>query len=160
LPSEPRSSINIGSISGGSAINRIASHATCEVEIRSEEAETLGRLVDSLQSIIRYQQEVEADVRLTHLGSRPAGGLPAGHPLVQAAQQATLRVANLPLALKAGSTDASWPLSLGLPAVCVGITRGGNAHSAEEYVEVAPIAQGYRSALALVRLASHLASSS
>jgi len=160
LPSEPRSSINIGSISGGSAINRIASHATCEVEMRSEEAETLGRLVATLQSIVQHQQKVEADVRLTHIGSRPAGELPAGHPLVQAAQQAALRAANLPLALKSGSTDASWPLSLGLPAVCVGITRGGNAHSGEEYVEVAPIAQGYRSALALVRLASRLASPS
>lgn len=156
LPTVPRSSLNIGSISGGSAINRLAHQATCEMELRSEEAETLRQLVVEMQSIVRPRQELETEIRLTHLGSRPGGELPAAHPLVQAARQAAQGEAELPLTLKAGSTDASWPLSLGLPAVCVGITRGGNAHSADEYVEVAPIGPGYRSALALVRLASLL----
>jgi acetylornithine deacetylase/succinyl-diaminopimelate desuccinylase-like protein len=41
-----------------------------------------------------------------------------------------------------GSTDANIPLAMGIPAVCVGITTGGNAHTVDEYIDVEPVTQG------------------
>jgi di/tripeptidase len=58
------------------------------------------------------------------------------------------------LRLETGSTDASLPLSLGLPAICVGITRGGGAHSQAEFIEIEPIAAGYQALRGLIRRAA------
>jgi len=54
----------------------------------------------------------------------------------------------------AGSTDANIPLSLGVPALALGITRGGGIHSAGEWVEIAPMRTGVKQ---LVLLSAALA---
>jgi di/tripeptidase len=40
------------------------------------------------------------------------------------------------------STDANIPLSRGIPAVTLGVTRGGGAHTRGEWIEIAPLARG------------------
>jgi di/tripeptidase len=44
--------------------------------------------------------------------------------------------------LNIGSTDANVPLSRGWPAICVGITTGGGAHTMDEFIDIRPIEQG------------------
>ena len=53
-------------------------------------------------------------------------------------------------ALHAGSTDCNIPLSLGIPAVCVGMVEGAGAHTREEYVEIDSLVKGYRCAFACI----------
>ena len=48
------------------------------------------------------------------------------------------------------STDCNIPLSLGIPAVCVGTYRGTGAHTREESVEKDSLKTGLRIALNLV----------
>ncbi len=157
LPQEPRSSFNIGSLRGGTGVNRLAEQAACEIEFRSEAPGTLHGLVLEMERRVDPHQTSAEVVRLVHLGSRPAGELSADHPLVQAAIQATRHSTGVAPDLSAGSTDASLPISLGLPAVCIGITRGGRAHSMDEFIEISSIAPGYEAVLGTVRLACRLA---
>ena len=51
-------------------------------------------------------------------------------------------------ALEIGSTDASIPISLNYPAVCIGLTYGSGAHSLDEYIELAPLELGYNALMA------------
>jgi acetylornithine deacetylase/succinyl-diaminopimelate desuccinylase-like protein len=44
--------------------------------------------------------------------------------------------------LTVGSTDANIPLSLGIPAVVMGISTGGGAHTLNEYIDTDPIGKG------------------
>jgi acetylornithine deacetylase/succinyl-diaminopimelate desuccinylase-like protein len=44
--------------------------------------------------------------------------------------------------LNIGSTDANEPLSRGFPAICIGLTTGGGAHTLGEYIDTKPVAQG------------------
>jgi len=44
--------------------------------------------------------------------------------------------------LTIGSTDANIPLSKGLPALVLGLTRGSGAHTLDEAIEVEPVEQG------------------
>jgi di/tripeptidase len=69
------------------------------------------------------------------IGDRPSGEIGADHPLVAAAERA-LGGAGLTGRpdLRISSTDANIPLSRGIPAGCVGITEGGNAHRLEEWI--------------------------
>jgi hypothetical protein len=50
----------------------------------------------------------------------------------------------------ASSTDANVPISLGVPAVCIGMSRGGLGHTTDEFIQVPPIADGLAQLLALV----------
>ena len=56
----------------------------------------------------------------------------------------------LPLKVHAGSTDCNIPLSLGIPAVCVGVVAGAGAHTREEYVCIDSFVKGYRCAFACI----------
>jgi len=156
LPSKPRTSLNLGLLEGGTAINAIAAQASLEVDLRSEDE----NIVAGLEAAVRLQASAQAssDVRVDSesIGSRPGGGIPADHPLVAAVVRC-LHAQGVPdVHLGAGSTDASAPLSLGLPAVCIGVTRGSMAHTQDESIEIAPIAQGYAALLETVREASRL----
>jgi acetylornithine deacetylase/succinyl-diaminopimelate desuccinylase-like protein len=52
--------------------------------------------------------------------------------------------------LTAASTDANIPLSRNMPAVVMGITTGGGAHTTHEYIDVEPIEKGMDSIVRFV----------
>ena len=63
---------------------------------------------------------------------------------------AALKQVDIEGILKTGSTDGNIPLADGCPTVTIGITRGGNAHRLDEYIETAPIAAGIQQIILLV----------
>jgi acetylornithine deacetylase/succinyl-diaminopimelate desuccinylase-like protein len=142
-PSEPRSTLNIGRIDGGTSINTIANRASMKIDLRSEDIEALGHLEAWAKEVVHAPQNNDVKVEMKLIGERPGGGLSKNHPLVQTAIKALKECGEKDIHLRLGSTDASVPLSLGRPAICVGVTRGGNAHSLNEYIEIEPINRGY-----------------
>ena len=137
-------------VDGGTSINTIANRASMKVDLRSEEIETLLNLEAQIMDLINSYQNKQSDIKLSLIGERPGGGLSERHPLVQVAVQALRECGEKIIHLKPGSTDASVPLSLGLPAICIGITRGGNAHSLTEYIELEPISRGYNALMSTI----------
>src|SRR5690606_17157499 len=71
------------------------------------------------------------------LGERPAGFTDPRHPLTLAALD-TLRQVGIEPCLDASSTDANVPIARGIPAICIGLTRGGRGHSVDEFIEIRP----------------------
>lgn len=154
-PQQPRTTFNIGIIEGGTSVNTIAQHASLELDLRSEEPAALETLVHQVHSIIaRYQtvrwQQAGVSVTSTLIGDRPGGAIADDHPLVHAAIASLQAVRVKPqLTMRISSTDANIPLSRGIPAVCVGVTEGGNAHRTDEWIATPPIASGLRHLLGL-----------
>lgn len=72
------------------------------------------------------------------------------HPLVRLAQRC-LKEQGIAPNLTIGSTDANVPLSLGLPAICVGLSKGSGAHTQQEYVYTKPLQSGLAQLAALVQ---------
>ncbi len=143
MPSAPRSTLNIGLMRGGASINSVAASAEMEVDLRSEEPSTLESLVQQVEEVVRQQMEDGLQVHLEVIGERPCGGIAPSHPLVRMAMKVLEEAGVSPVYLERGSTDASVPLSRGLPAICLGLTYGGGAHSLEEYIEIEPLQKGY-----------------
>jgi acetylornithine deacetylase/succinyl-diaminopimelate desuccinylase-like protein len=52
--------------------------------------------------------------------------------------------------LTSGSTDANVPLSKGYPAVVLGISTGGSAHTVHEYINIEPAALGLEQLVSFV----------
>jgi len=141
LPSNPRTTMNVGVISGGISINTIAAEACFELDLRSEGEEALAELVREAQTLISVANKPEVKVVAEQIGSRPAGGIPASHPLVKLAERSLIQQSIEPM-LVIGSTDANIPLSRGYPTVCLGISTGEGAHTMGEFIHTEPVAQG------------------
>ena len=75
------------------------------------------------------------------LGKRPAGQVAVTSRIVVAAAE-ILRSLSYSPAADASSTDANAAIAMGLPAVCIGLTTGGNAHRLDEYIDLAPVKTG------------------
>ncbi|MSO94550.1 MAG: M20/M25/M40 family metallo-hydrolase [Thermoleophilia bacterium] len=135
---EPDVAVNVGVISGGGAVNAIAARAEAIVEVRSLDEATLDMFeerIGGLSVTPPSQLAVEA------LGRRPAGRLDRGHPLLAAVRDVR-RQLGLTDTLGDGSTDANAALALGIPALCLGCSRGHDMHALGERIEVASLADG------------------
>lgn len=150
LPSNPRTTMNVGKIQGGTSINTIPAEAWLELDLRSEGQAELAELVEEVERLIeagsRQGVQIEAEV----IGQRPAGEMPAGHPLVKLAE-ACVREVGLEPILTSGSTDANIPLSKGYPALVLGVTQGGGAHTKGEFIETEPVEKGMKQLARFVR---------
>ena len=144
LPNEPRWSLNIGRIEGGTSINTIAPEAWMELDLRAENGETLESLDKLVFDVVNGNADTDVTIEAEQIGHRPTGELPADHPLILVACQALHESGIRDCLLETGSTDASVPLSLNLPAICIGLTYGAGAHSLEEYIDIQPLRLGYR----------------
>jgi len=150
LPTAPRTTLNVGKISGGISVNTIAPEAALELDLRSEGAETLIEVARQVEALARGVERAGVAVEVQVVGERPAGEMPADHPLVRLAQEC-LRAQGIAPNLNIGSTDANAPLSRGIPAITIGLTTGSGAHTVHEYINVKPLEKGMEQ---LVRLVS------
>ncbi len=141
VPEKPRTSINVGTISGGISVNTIAAEASLELDLRSEDEGALEELVKSVQGMVEKSQKPEVQVDIELIGQRPAGEISKNHPLVALAVQG-LEMVGIQPRLNVGSTDANIPLSLGYPAICLGLTTGDGAHTKKEYINLPPLELG------------------
>ncbi len=141
LPAHPRTTMNIGKISGGTSVNVIAPEASLELDLRSEGQQALAELVSAVDKSIQQVSRPGVSFEVEVIGQRPAGEIRASHPLVMLARDC-LREQGLEAGLISGSTDANVPLSRGYPAIVLGVTTGGSAHTIHEYINTAPVAQG------------------
>ena len=145
LPSRPRTTLNVGSIEGGTSINAIPSRAVVKVDLRSSHPGHLQQIEQQLRrAVAQACAEAQAHSaaalgRLQHsvtlIGSRPAGELSASSPLL-----AAIRAVDAQLGIQSqtqiASTDANIPLSLGLEAVSLGAGgAGGGAHTMDEWFD-------------------------
>ena len=156
VPQTPRTSFNIGRIGGGTSVNTIAQEAWMELDLRSESPETLLWLDGQVQRIVERRADAHRarddglTLRHEQIGHRPAGALPFEHPLVQAActilQELGIEERS---DARISSTDANVPLSRNIPAVCVGLTDGGDAHRLSEWIDPLPLVKGMQQLLYL-----------
>jgi tripeptide aminopeptidase len=152
LPRSPKTTLNVGMISGGVSVNTIAPDASCLLDLRSIDESALRRLSDRVTRLVdRSNRADSVEYTAESIGERPAGVVPADSPIVQIAAS-TLAALGLEPSFDASSTDANVPIAAGIPAVCVGLTTGGNVHRTDEYIDVEPVAMGVTQ-LALLTLA-------
>lgn len=150
LPREPRTTMNVGKISGGTSINVIAAEASLELDLRSEGQAALEKLIVTVEKIIRQANRPGVSFETEVIGQRPAGELNQNHPLIRLAE-ACVRAQGLESILTTGSTDANIPLSKGYPALVLGVTTGGGAHTKDEYINLEPMAKGMEQLVNFVR---------
>ncbi len=152
MPGSPRTTLNIGVISGGTTVNSIASNAFFDIDLRSASSQTLSFIETQVFTLANNFNQGDVHIRIEPIGKREAGEIPADYPLVQAARCVIEDLGLVPK-LEIGSTDANLPLSRGLPALCIGLSQGAKAHTMEEFIYTAPARNGLTQILQLLQVA-------
>jgi tripeptide aminopeptidase len=167
LPQEPRTTLNLGTIHGGTSVNSIPESAAATIDFRSTSAEQLLRLEVALHRAVEdavelwnakakaNAQAVSSRLRgplayaIDIIGNRPAAQLPDESPLLEALR-AVDRHLGLQTSVRLGSTDANIPLSLNIPSLSMGAGgEGGGAHTLAEWYSAKDRELGLRRVLLL-----------
>lgn len=144
VPGSPRTTFNVGIVSGGTSVNTISPLGAMEVDLRSESPEELQALDTKLRNAVQQAVDEEnarapgstgpVTVKWIDMGVRPAV-LVNNNSYIARAATASGKALGFTPETGASSTDANFPMSLGVPAITMdggGVGRG--AHSiAESY---------------------------
>lgn len=142
VPVSPKTTFSVGMVAGGTSVNSIAMSSSMDIDFRSERQDILDQLDARLRRLVAEAVAAEKarwpsstvglEGVIAYIGRRPAGGQPDEAPIVQAAIAAARRLGFTP-SIAASSTDANYPMSLGIPAVTIdGGGDGRGAHSTSE----------------------------
>jgi acetylornithine deacetylase/succinyl-diaminopimelate desuccinylase-like protein len=161
LPDEPRTTLNLGTIHGGTSVNSIPESATATVDFRSTSAEELIRLEVALHRAVEDAVEYwnarggvlrgrgSLNFSISKIGDRPAARLADDSPILETLR-AVDRHLGLQTGVRLGSTDGNIPLSLGVAAISVGAGgEGGGAHTLREWYSARDREIGLRRVLLL-----------
>ena len=161
LPEDPRTTLNVGTIRGGTSVNSIPESASASVDLRSTDANQFVRLEVALHravedAVSHWNQQTKATANtgdkplsfsITKIGDRPSATLPDESPLLDVLR-AVDRHLRLRTDLRLGSTDANIPLSVGVPSLSMGAGgEGGGAHTQAEWYNAKDRETGLRRVL-------------
>lgn len=146
VPANPKTTFNVGVLSGGTSVNSIPASVQMDVDLRSESCAELTKINDAFLAVVRQavdeensarstrEGKIEADPKL--IGDRPCGETAATAPIIQTTTAAVKSFGLVP-SYQISSTDSNVPMNMGIPAVTIGRGGpGGRAHSPDEWVDV------------------------
>lgn len=147
VPERPTTTLNVGTVQGGTSVNSVPESATASIDFRSTSSDELLRLEVALHRAVEDAvEQTNAAAKnvgnrnrgaltftIEKIGDRPTGALAADSPVLEALR-AVDRHLGIQTDLRLGSTDANIPISLGIPALSVGAGGdGGGAHTVAEW---------------------------
>ena len=150
VPTDPKTTFNIGIIAGGTSVNSIPESATMKVDLRSASSEEITKLEKQLRETLdqavmeismppkrRRDGNPVLSYQMKLIGNRPAAELKPNSRLLAVVQAVDQHLGNS-ARLQRASTDANIPLSMGKEAVAIGAGgAGGGAHTLHEWFDPA-----------------------
>lgn len=149
-----RTTYNVGTISGGTSVNTIAQSAKMLCEYRSGDRECLAIMQEKFEAIFEQAKSNRVQVKVNKVGDRPCSNIDDAkiEVLRRIVKPVIEDVTGEPVTFKSASTDCNIPLSLGIPAICIGVFRGKGGHTREEWVEKASLIPGMEIAIKLAAI--------
>ncbi|QJP13358.1 acetylornithine deacetylase [Starkeya sp. ORNL1] len=144
----PWSSVHVGSLHGGGALNLVPDRAVLEFEVRTlpgtDAADVIARIDAILQRARRRirEQAAEADVRVEEISAYPSLDTPADSAAVGAARE--LAASDAPPLTLAFGTEAGLYAEAGIPTVVCGPGDISRAHKADEWIGLDELAAAGR----------------
>jgi len=146
VPATPKTTFNVGIVSGGTSVNSIPAEVQMVVDLRSESCAELKKVNEAFLGVVGEAVAEENKARSTRegpitadqalIGDRPCGETLMTTPIVQTAT-AVIKAFGLTPSYGISSTDSNVPMNLGIPAITIGRGGpGGRAHAPDEWTDV------------------------
>jgi len=159
VPSQPKTTFNVGRVGGGTSVNAIPFEAWMEVDMRSSDPASLKAVDDKFNAAVkeavaeenrRWNNRGPVTASAELVGMRPAGQTPKDSAIVQTAIEVS-RAMKINEVLHEGSTDSNVPMNMGIPAITIsGGGSGSGAHSLNEMFDTKDSVRGTQRAILLV----------
>jgi acetylornithine deacetylase len=144
----PWSSVHVGSLHGGGALNLVPDRAVLEFEVRTLPGTDAADLIARIDAILERarrrirEQAAETDVRVEEISAYPGLDTPAGSAAVEIASK--LAASNAPPLTLAFGTEAGLYAEAGIPTVVCGPGDISRAHKADEWIGLDELASAGR----------------
>ncbi len=160
VPTEPKTTFNVGVVGGGTSVNSIPFEAWFEFDERSPDTKSLDAVDAKFKVAVqqgldeeneRWKNKGKLSVKFETLGVRPAGETPMSSAIVATATASVKALGFGEAMYGAGSSDSNVPMHLGIPAITIG--GGGKdagAHSLHETDDVTDSYKGPQNALLIL----------
>jgi acetylornithine deacetylase/succinyl-diaminopimelate desuccinylase-like protein len=160
VPTEPKTTFNVGVIGGGTSVNAIPFEAWFEFDERSPDTASLDQIDSKFKTAVqagldeenaRWHGKGKLSVKLDSIGVRPAGHTDSNSPIVVAAANSIKALNFGEPEFNASSSDSNVPMHLGIPAITIG--GGGHdtgAHSLNETDDITDSYKGPQNALLII----------
>ena len=149
-----RTTYNVGIVEGGTSVNTIAQNCRLMYEYRSDSAECLAKMQAFFEkTITQAKNEGKADITVNLLGVRPCEkdvDMVRLEEMTAKAVRVSEKYSGIPCKVTSGSTDCNIPMSMGIPAISVGVYQGDGTHTREERVLISSIPIGLKIAAELI----------
>lgn len=162
VPSDPKTTFNVGVIGGGTSVNAIPFEAWFEYDERSPDIASLDQLDNKFKAAVqqgldeenaRWNDRGKLSVKIESVGVRPAGHTDSNAPIVLDAAASIKALGLGEPQFNSSSSDSNVPMHLGIPAITIG--GGGKdkgAHSLNETDDVTDVYKGPQNALLIALL--------
>ena len=140
-----RTTYNVGTVTGGTSVNTIAQEAEMLYEYRSDNRNCLAKMEDMFRKVVEAYRATGVDVDVELVGDRPCTGdvdPDAQAVLIALSSDSIRRVTDMEPVFLSGSTDCNIPLSVGIPAVCMGLVVASGAHTRTETLQLSSLPLG------------------
>jgi len=134
---DSKTTYNVGIISGGTSVNTIAQSARMLCEYRSDNVRCLSLMQNKFNEIFERFSTDEVEVKATLIGERPCMAemdTSRIEEMFGICKNIIEQVTSVKVHAASSSTDCNIPLSLGIPAICIGVCDGGGRHTREEWL--------------------------
>ncbi|WP_312832204.1 M20/M25/M40 family metallo-hydrolase [Sedimentibacter saalensis] len=153
VPTEEKTTYNVGFIEGGTTVNSIPQEASILYEYRSPSQKCLSEMEEKFNKIISDLRNSGKNINTEILGIRPGKGK-MNEELFKSWTESNISVIKKyydgSIDLQPYSTDGNIPLSKGIFANTIGTIAGGEAHKREEWVDLDSLSAGMSIALDLM----------
>lgn len=147
-PSDEESyTYNVGTIAGGNSVNSIAEQASFTMEFRTGDSQVMRRCDQAIHDIVKRYRPMTTGLSMELLGKRPcAQGVPeeSVEKMIGRARESIRSIIGIDPEESTASTDCNIPLSMGVPAICIGLCDGALLHTTEEWIWKDSVAKGLR----------------
>lgn len=150
---DSKTTYNVGTIEGGTSVNTIAQQCSCFVEYRSDDVDCLGEMQRKFHEIFESAKGMCKELEVELVGERPCSdGVDRAEQksLTEKVAMIQKKYAGVEVSVNSGSTDCNIPHSLGIPAACVGVHKGGGMHTRQEWSKKESLKAGLCIALDLI----------
>ena len=133
-----KTTYNVGIINGGTSVNTISQTASVLCEYRSDNKECFVKMGEIFDGYFDTVRKDGVDVSVKTIGERPCMSdtiINVVDSLCENCKTVVESVTGNAPRYISSSTDCNIPLSLGIPAACIGVFMGGGMHKREERVD-------------------------
>jgi tripeptide aminopeptidase len=142
LPKQPKTTINIGIITGGERYSTVSTHAGIKLEVLSQEDDLMDSVIEEIHDrCIDVGAKNDVLITTDFFSRHQAAGLTYSHPLVKTGGSIIDMLGYRPN-VSYNNSEIAIPLSRGIPTISLGVTTGAMSGKKSGHVNLAPLPSG------------------